>query len=47
MPLETLLHEMPDVDLLLSLAPEELAVPVLHIAYPGRQGATTLLPSET
>jgi uncharacterized protein (TIGR02391 family) len=39
MPLETLLREIPDVELLLALAPEELALPVLRIAYGNRQGA--------
>lgn len=39
MPLTTLLNEIPDVDVLLALAPEELAFPVLRIAYGNRQGA--------
>ncbi len=39
MPLETLLREIPDVDVLLALAPQELALPVLRIAYGNRQGA--------
>ena len=39
MAVTTLLHEIPDVDVLLALAPEELALPVLRIAYGNRQGA--------
>jgi uncharacterized protein (TIGR02391 family) len=36
MPLETLLRDVPDVEVLLALAPEELAFPVLRIAYGSR-----------
>lgn len=38
MPLETLLRDIPDVEVLLALAPEELAFPVLRIAYASLQG---------
>lgn len=39
MPLETLLRAIPDVEVLLALAPEELAFPILRLAYGNRQGA--------
>lgn len=39
MPLETLLRDVPDAEVLLALAPEELAFPVLRIAYANRHGA--------
>lgn len=37
MPLETLLRDVPDAEVLLALAPEELAWPLLRIAYANRQ----------